>query len=192
MPLVEDPDMSLDVYAAHVLKDGLGEIEQKTRRGYQDIYDRHIAPALGRLKVREIARLHVKGLLGAKRSAGLSRNTVRLIKATLSTILSDAMDDGYITGNPCYGAGRKGRRRLEAVTQAERVRKIRPMSPDQLVAFLAASAKHAPRYLSLFATMAGTGLRPGEGLRAEVGGRRLTGCGPWIWCRVSPPPFNST
>ena len=162
MPLVDDPEVTLDAYATRVLKAGLGEIEQKTRRGYQDIYDRHIGPVLGRLKVREIARLHVRGLLGTKRSAGLSKNTVRLIRATLSTILSEAMDDGYITGNPCYGVGRKGRQRAEAVTQAERVRKSRPMSPEQLVAFLGASAKHAPRYVGLFTTMAGTGVRPGE------------------------------
>jgi integrase len=135
------------------------------------------------LKLRELHRRHVKALVAAKRAArlprkttkdvaraddeapasgGYSKNTVRLIRAALSTVLSDAVDDGYLTTNPAFGAGRKRGKRAEALTQAERLQKIRPLSWADLDALLADAASDR-RHYALFATLVKTGLRPGEG-----------------------------
>jgi hypothetical protein len=42
----------------------------------------------------------IKGLLAYKLSGGLSRNTVRILHATLRALLAAAVDDGVIPANP--------------------------------------------------------------------------------------------
>ena len=71
--------------------------------------------------------------------AGYSKNTVRLITAALSTVLSDAVDDGYIAINHAFSAGRQRGKKAEALTQAERLQKVRPLSWQARDAMLAAS-----------------------------------------------------
>jgi len=184
IPLLDDPDLTVRGYAERWLAGGsTQELEAKTRESYRQLLDSHVLPILGHLKLRELHRRHVKALVAAKRAArlprkttkdvaradaeapasgGYSKNTVRLIRAALSTVLSDAVDDGYLTTNPAFGAGRKRGKRAEALTQAERLQKIRPLSwadRDTLLAAAASDRRHYP----LFATLAKTGLRPGEG-----------------------------
>jgi integrase len=136
-------------------------------------------------RLRELHRRHVKALVAAKRAERLPRkkqkdgqpdgpitqaptkmgypkNTVRLIRAALSTVLSDAVDDGYLSTNPAFGAGRKRGKKAEALTQAERLQKIRPLSWADRDALLAEAASDR-RHSALFATLVKAGLRPGEG-----------------------------
>jgi hypothetical protein len=46
---------------------------------------------------------HVKALLSKKRAQGLSKNSVRLSRATLSVMLGDAIDDMISSANPALG-----------------------------------------------------------------------------------------
>jgi integrase len=134
-----------------------------------------VLPLLGSLKVREIRRRHVKGLLMSKRAArlrrkkgkpseqeansGYAKNTVRLIEAALSSVLTD---DGYLeTTNPAYSAGRK-RRTAPAPVE------VRPLSWEQRDALLAAAASDR-RHHALFSVLAKAGLRPGEGMALRPG-----------------------
>jgi hypothetical protein len=50
---------------------------------------------------------------------------VRSIKAALSTVLSDVLDDGYLETNSAFSAGRKRGKRADALTLSERLQKIR-------------------------------------------------------------------
>jgi integrase len=179
--LVDDPDLTLEQYAARWLETGTQELEAKTRGSYAQLLKTHVLPTLGALRVRDLQRRHVKTLLGAKRAErlprthkpdegqsgepvsakGYSKNTVRLIKAALSTVLSDAVDDGYLETNPAFGAGRKRGKRADVLTQAERLQKIRPLSWTDRDALLAEAAPDR-RHHALFATLAKAGLRPGE------------------------------
>ena len=61
---------------------------------------------------------------GKDSNRAYSKNTVRLVKAALSSVLSDAVDDGYLPVNPAFSAGRKRGKRAEALTQAERLQRI--------------------------------------------------------------------
>lgn len=65
---------------------------------------------------------------------------VRLIRATLSVLLSDAVEDGIIRANPVLALGRRRRRRAYTISQAERQKIVRPMSEEQLRAFLEAGS----------------------------------------------------
>jgi integrase len=104
-------------------------------------------------------------LLSRKRGDGLSKNTVRLIRATLSVLLADAVEDGILTMNPTLGLARRGRKTPDSISQAERQRKIRPLSHEQLTSLLGYMHHHCPpSEYTLFLLLADTGMRPGEAL----------------------------
>jgi integrase len=88
-----------------------------------------------------------------------------LIRATLSVLLSDAVDTGVILANPAVGIARRGRKRADTVTVQDRQSNIRPMAYEQLATFLkAAHAARSHRDATLFLLLADAGLRPGEAL----------------------------
>ena len=84
-----------------------------THRSYAERLKRHVLPALGHLKLRLIHRAHIKTFLAEKRRQGHSKNGVRLMKAPLSALLSEAVDDGIIPVNPALQLGRRLGPRLQ-------------------------------------------------------------------------------
>ena len=180
--LVNDPDLTLDQHTERWLQTAALELEAKTRGSYAQLLKSHVLPMLGSVRFRDLHRRHVKMLLGAKRAerlprartrkrveaqpveptpvkVGYSMNTVRLIKAALSTVLSDALDDGYLETNPAFSTGRKRGKRADALTQSERLQKIRPLSWADRNALLAEAASDR-RHYALFATL----VKGGSGL----------------------------
>jgi hypothetical protein len=67
----------------------------------------HVLPVLGRRRLHEVHRRDVKALLNAKRANGYTPNGVRLMKAALSSMLTDAVDDELIEANPALQVGRQ-------------------------------------------------------------------------------------
>ncbi len=161
VPVAANRDITIQDYAEQWLVNIETEKEPATVRNYTERLRRHVLPVLGHLKLRELHRVHIKALIGDKRRQGQSKNSVRPIKAPLSAMLSEAVDDGIIDANPAFQLGRRKATRADRLTPAERVQKIRPMSWEQRDAFLAEIAG-VPRYGMLFTLLAKTGLRPGE------------------------------
>jgi integrase len=137
------------------------EIKPRTLDSYRRNLEHHVLPAFGRFKLRDLHRGHLKEFLAAKRAGGLGKNSVRLIRAVLSVLLSDAADDGIILANPAVQLRGSRRRHPDSISQAERQRRIRPMSASEVGAFLLAAETDA-RHYPLFLLLARTGLRPGE------------------------------
>ena len=165
---VEDREITVRAYATRWLALIEHEKDANTVRSYKDALEGHVLPALGHLKVRELHRGHIKAFLAQKRGKGYAKNTVRLMRAPLSTMLSDAVDDGIIMANPAFQVGRRKTNRADKLTAAERIQKVRPMTWEQRDAFLAAAAAE-PRYTTLFSLLAKTGVRPGEGFALQPG-----------------------
>jgi integrase len=163
-----DHDITLAEYAARWLDQVALDVKPRTHQGYEAYLRRHILPTLGSLPVRAVTRRVIKTLLAEKAKTGLGKNSIRLIRAALSACLSGAVDDEIIRANPAFGLGRRGARRADVLTPAERQKRIRPLSGAQLTALLGA-AQAEPRYFPVFALLAMTGMRPGEafGLRWE-------------------------
>jgi integrase len=194
-----DTNITVERYADLWLEQVSANIAPKTLESYRDLLRLHIRPALGTIKVRHVHRGMIKALLGEKRKPvtrpdgtvkpGLGKNTVRLIRATLSVMLADAVDDGLLRTNPARDVGGH-RKRADTMSLAERQKKIRPLSREQLAALLAVTLdrvasvermqidedsteehqnvlRAARRDAALFMTLADTGVRPGEvlGLR---------------------------
>ncbi len=145
------------------------EVEPRTARSYEETWSRYVKPALGSLKIRAIHRGHVKRLLAdvkavlaTKQKTGLSKNSKRLIRATLSRILSDAQDDGLIGINPALRTG--GRKKgVDSQSRQEKTKQIRPMSVEQFERFRVVAETHDSDAVS-YLLMGEAGLRPGEAL----------------------------
>lgn len=182
---VDDPDLTLAVYVTRWLAraETEREIEPKTLGSYRYLLTTHIVPTLGPYRLRDLRPKHVRNLLGTMRAAqhgkgdkarGYAKNTIRLVKAALSSVLTDAIEDEYISTNPAYNTGRKKKRGLK-ITQIELIAKIRPLDHDELTALLRATATDPLN--ALWALMAKAGLRPGEAAATRVDDadlRRLT------------------
>jgi integrase len=160
-PAVENPDVRLSDYGAKWLDAVEPDIESKTFRSYKQLLTQHIFPKLGHLRVRDIHRGHLKALLSEKRRKGYAKNSVRLIRAAISSLLTDAVDEGIIQTNPALGLANRKKRRGDRITQTERQQNIRPMNPLQLQMFFEKAASDR-RYFTFFLLLARTGLRPGE------------------------------
>jgi integrase len=155
------PVLTLDAYADSWLTSIASSVEPRTVESYKGMLKKHIRPTLGTLPLAEITRGQVKDLLATKRSEGLSKNAVRLVRATLSGLYADAIDAELVTANPAARTGRaRGRKTPDAVSAAERRGKVRAMTVEQLAAFL--KAAKTGRHATLFLLLADTGMRPGE------------------------------
>jgi integrase len=141
-------------------------IEDATRASYARLFTRHVAPTLGRMKVRDLHKGHIRTLLASKRAAGLSANTCRLIRAVVSVLLGDAVADGIIAENPARALREERRKRPDhAVATAEI---ITPLTLGDLAACLTAAARWwTPRDQVLLLTLADAGLRPSEALALQ-------------------------
>jgi integrase len=185
--LVGDPDTTLDEYGtAWLARLPVQGLKPKTITSYQQLFHKHISPILGATKIRELRRGQVKALLTEKYEAtfqvqqkirdeagnvvkisverSLSRNTVRLIRACLSAMLGEAVDDELIKENPASGQSRRrGQKAVGTVSAAERQKAIRPFTESELDAILE-STESDRDYGPLFLLLARTGMRPGEAL----------------------------
>lgn len=155
-----------------------GSLAAKTYVNYTQILGLYVLPSLGDRSLTTLTWADVKGLLNEKQHAGLSVNTVRLIRAVISTILTDAAEDEVITANPVLGQRRK-RRTSQTVTPD-----VCPFTWEQKRAFehslleMEREYRLSPSYCVLLSLLLKTGLRPGEGRALKVGdidfhGRRL-------------------
>ncbi len=124
---------------------------------------------LGILKVREITPGHVVRMLEGIKSRGYERrdqridfseDSLRLIRSTLSVIMSDAIEDGIITLNPCSGINQGRRTRAGRSFRKKRRKRVRPFNAQEREAFL--EAIQGQWLGPLFETMLRCGLRPGE------------------------------
>jgi integrase len=139
-------------------------IEPSTLDSYRQLFTKHIAPTLGAVRVRDLHRGHIRAVLATKRQT-LSGSTTRLIRATLSVLLGDAVGDGIISENPARVLAQERRKRPDRVSKAERTKHIRPLSKAHLATVLDTVTRWcSPRDAALYLTLADAGLRPSEAL----------------------------
>jgi len=86
----------------------------------------HLAPTLGRIKLKSLSPTHVRGLYREKLNSGLPATSVQRIHALLHKALKQAVNDGLIPRNV-----------TEAVTAPRQIRReIQALPPEQARAFL--------------------------------------------------------
>lgn len=149
------------------------ELKPSTLRMYKSYVAKDIVPAFGtKLLLRDLRRPHVAGLIKSLQDDGRGAVTIRRIHATLSSALTDAVQDGLLAENVAAGA------RLPKVEK----KKIKVWEPAQAGVFLdyiaayenvdshgRANGKIGHRLAALFEVAILSGMRRGElcGLRWE-------------------------
>lgn len=101
------PDLTLREYAQRWLETGKGLLAVKTQSNYHQLLNLYVLPTLGDTVLASLTWPDVRTLLNTKQQNGLSLNTVRLIRAVISTLLTDASEEGLIPINPVLGQRRK-------------------------------------------------------------------------------------
>src|SRR5215469_10045051 len=164
-PMVKgNRDLTFGAYAEHWLK--TQNVKKRTIESYAQLYTNHLAAPLGPMRLRDIQRSHIKELLADKQKRGLSRNTCRLIRATVSVMFGDAIEEGGVATNPATMSRR--RKGTTTISKVERVKAIRPFSDFELTRVLDTAVKSMNEYATLFLLLARTGMRPGEAFALQV------------------------
>jgi len=132
-------------------------VRQRTYERYESIVRVHLAPAIGKVKLKALTPDHVRGLYREKLDGGLAPRTVLHIHRTLSKALKQATDDGLIPRNAA------------ALVKPPRPRReeIRPLNREQVQALF--EAARGDRLEALYVVAVTAGLRRGElqGLKWE-------------------------
>ena len=135
-----------------------GKLAKSTiRRDQQDIV--RILPPLGHYKLTELRPEHFRTFYAQLRETvstetkkPLSEYTVEGVHATLCSILSDAVEGGFLRHNPAWRTYRyAGRKTEKKIADAETVGKIIPALEDESI-----------KYETYFKLVIATGMRRGE------------------------------
>ena len=169
-----DPTLAktpLEEYAPKWLQIKQAEVKPSTLTSYEYALRVHILPDLGKHQLGKLTREAIKAFLGKKNEAGLSRDTVRVLHATLRALLEEAVESGIVPVNVARRAGKfvKGK--------ADRGEKIQFFSRDELALFLETAKSEALAYYPLFLCLARTGLRIGEAIGLQCGDLDFAGFG---------------
>jgi integrase len=137
----------LDRWLADSVKD---TVRLTTYQGYERICRLHIKPSLGRVRLKDLTVVHVRGLYKERLEAGLAPRMVQLVHVTLHKALKQAVADGLIPRN------------VTEVVKAPQPEKkeIRPLSPKQARTLL--EAVKGDRLETLYVLAVTTGMRQGE------------------------------
>lgn len=152
----EKPIPTFKEYAETFLN-GFSKINHKfsTHDSYRSALENHIYPVFGRKRLNEIKKKDVKTFIHDKQNQGLSPSTVRNLKAYLSCILNQAVDDEIIGSNPASRTGK-------LIKKTDRKKDINPFNWNEMAQFEKTAKKHFPGYYPLFLTALRTGMRIGE------------------------------
>ncbi|MEG1384317.1 MAG: tyrosine-type recombinase/integrase, partial [Oscillospiraceae bacterium] len=163
-PQVVDKSMTLAKYVEHWLADiAPNKLSKSTIvRDKQDI--ERILPSLGHCKLVDLRPDTVKNFHSAMRSEThyktgkpLSEATLEGLQGTLCSILSDAVDEGYLLHNPAWRTFKyKSKKKEKTIADEDMIQKL-----------IAALEEQSLKYELFFKLIIATGMRRGEccGLR---------------------------
>ena len=158
------------------------QLKPSTLRMYKSYVAKDIVPAFGpKLLLRDLRRAHVAGMIKSLQDSGRGPVTIKRIHATLSSALTDAVQDGLIAENVAAGA------RLPKV-EKKKIKVWEPGDAGKFLDFIAGyenvdshgrpNGKVGHRLAALFEVAILSGMRRGElcGLRwqdVDLPGRKL-------------------
>jgi integrase len=129
-----------------------GKMAHSTYVRYRGIVDKHLKPALGHRKLKDVTRAEVRKLYAVKGET-LSPRSVDYIHVTLQTALSRAVRDDLIPRNVAEGERPRSSRERQSDS-------VKALSPVQVRALL--DAAWGTRNEALYVVALHTGLRQGE------------------------------
>jgi integrase len=156
----DTPVETLETYARAWLQMATQKLKASTGRFYRDNLENHVIPAIGAVPLTDMNRVVVKRFIRALLEKRLKRNTVNGIVRTLSTILSEAVEDERLPANPAFRPGRHLKD-----PNAPKKAQIDPYTREEVAQLLDVSQEHFAEWHPFVMCAVRTGLRLGE-LRA--------------------------
>lgn len=136
--------------------------KQATIDSYTSVLDNHLKPVFGKVRLDEISRKDIKSFIIKKQNSGLAPNTVRIMRAYLSSVLTQAVDDELIEINPASNTGRYIKKN-DAKSGAN------PFTWEEKATFEQEMLKRFPRHYPFFVCALRTGMREGELIALKPG-----------------------
>jgi integrase len=150
------PPETVQAYARAWLRGLERNLKASTVRFYRENLDRHVLPLLGDRPLASVTRADGRELIAACRQKGLRLNTVKGIARTLSTLLSQAVEDDKLLAHPCLRLGRYLRRGDEPKTV------VQPLTREEAAHLVNTAAETYPRWHPWVLCALRTGMRAGE------------------------------
>ena len=154
---------TLESYARAFLHVADLNLKTSTVRFYTDHLENHVFPLIGRRPIADVTRKDCRDLVMTAREKGLKISTVRGIVRTLSTVLSQAVEDELLPSNPAL----RMRKYLQRGDEPES--EVDPFPREEAEHVLAVARQHFPEGYSWLLCALRTGLRPGELLALRWG-----------------------
>ncbi len=132
-------------------------VSPSVHQDYRYHTEKHIVPALGAKRVREISTRDVDQFLKSKSNIGLAVATVEYMHRVLRRALNFAVDWNVIERNPASARMRTAKRRKAVSSKPDQLKFFTPAQSD---IFLAAIC--GDKFEALFTTALTTGARPSE------------------------------
>jgi integrase len=130
-------------------------LAETTRIRYGHLYDKHVLPELGPLRLSEITPEVIGRWQADRLAAGGGPVAVRDAFTLLGGILQRALEGGHIQTNPARAV------RKAPLPRRQEVRPLAPVIAERM------RAAASPRDATLLSVLAYSGLRPGEALALE-------------------------
>ena len=135
----------------------LVQLEENTRKGYAQVWEKHLRQRIGGYRLRDVSPAVVYGIKAELLSGGVGSPTVRKALALLSGIFRCAVEWDRIDRNPVRDVG---------MPAAKRSRHVRPLAPATVEAMRRwLLLDGAERDAAIVSVLAYSGMRPEE-LRA--------------------------
>ena len=146
----EPSKMTLGRWVEIWLQEYMGDKKYLTVKHYKAQCRAHIVPSLGAVKLSELTTPQIQSFYNGLQRGGMAAKSVRNVHGILTKCLSTAVQVGYLRDNPA------SRVTLPKVEKKE----IRPLSDEQVKAFLTVSA--GDEYEIILKTILFTGLQEAE------------------------------
>jgi len=136
--------------------------KETTVDSYRSSLKNHILPVFGQMHLDEITRKDIKDFIFKKQHEGLAANTVRIARAYISSVFTQAVDDEIISINPAANTGRYIKKR-------ESRDHIKPLTWEEKDIFEKTAQDEYPRHFPLLLCALRTGMREGELIALKPG-----------------------
>jgi integrase len=133
----------------------------RTLRGYAGLWDRHVLPRLGSMRLNAITPEVVERYRVELKAEGVGEPTVYRALALLQGVMRRAVEWRRIGHNPVKSVQKPSARRKR------QVRPLPPLAVEQLRSHAGSRRKYGPRDAALIVLLAYGGLRPQEALALE-------------------------
>ncbi len=156
-------EITVEEYAKQWLADIEPNLKPATHLSYSQSTEKHIIPEIGSVALVDIDYKLLKTFITKKIAEGYSKNSTRIMIATLSSLLSEASRDGLIRSNPTHSVGRL----LAGVRMVKD--EVDPFTMEEFEKLELAALQRREVYRDLIAFLFRTGARIGEALVVQFG-----------------------